>query len=252
MSSPQHDPERDAAAYLCGDLAPTARASFEAHLVGCDACWSEVTEARTGRALAEGLRVAAPQDLRELLRAIASTTPDAPAGDVVAAMCPSRPRHWAARPVVRRAVALAATVVVLGIGVAVLGPQEQNPQASLVAAASEFEAEPLDGAPAEARPPVPAIGTMTYQGAVAKPLAGQPALVYRYADGDGHRVLLMSSTVDFPRAANAEPIDAMGKDWIASVDGVQILCADYDGLSWLVISDSREEAVAAGRAAGLT
>lgn len=251
MTTPQHDPERDAAAYLGGDLAPAGREKFEAHMLICDACWSEVSQARTGRALAEGLREAAPQDLRELLRAIASS-PEQTGSAAALVLRPAGGRRRALGGVaLRRLAATAAVVAVLGVGVALLIPQTADGEATLVAAASVFQADSREGAPAQVQPPVQSIAGMTYQGALAQPLAGQPALIYRYTDAAGHRVVLMSSTEEFPRAVNAQAIDPMGKNWIASVDGAQMLCVSHGGLSWLVISDSRDEALAAGREAGL-
>lgn len=249
MSTPAHNPEREAAAFLGGELPAAQRAAFEQHTLGCDACWSEVSEARTGRALAEGLRESAPQDLRELLRAIAASSPDASAADRVVPLRPRRrsgPRGRSAR-----ILATAATLAVLGTGVVLLVPDDRNTEAPLAAAAAVFQHDPRGAVAAVAQPPVRVVAGMPYQGSAVQPLAGQPALVHRYADSSGRRVLLVSSSVDFPRAGNAQPIDAMGRSWIASVDGVQMLCVDHDGLSWLVISDSRDEALAAGREAGL-
>lgn len=251
MTTAQHDPERDAAGLLGGDLPPAARAAFEAHMLSCDACWSEVSRARTGRALAEGLRESAPQDLRELLRAIASTSPESAGAEAAGARRPARPSRLPSNRRTAKVLAAAATLAVLAAGAVLLVPGSENREASLIAAASVFQNEPRNAVPVQAQPPVRNIAGMAFQGSVAQPLAGQPALVYRYADTAGHRVVLVSSSVEFPRAANAVPIDAMGKNWIATVDGTQMLCVDHDGLSWLVMSDSRDEALAAGREAGL-
>ncbi len=249
MTTSEHNPERDAAAYLGADLPPGAREAFETHMLGCDACWSEVSEARTGRALAEGLREAAPQDLRERLRAIAASIPE-PAGTAPADL--GAAGRAGGRMRFTRILTAAAAVAALGVAALVLVPGPEDPEATtLVAAASVFQTAPVDTAPTQAGPPVPRIGAMAWQGTVAQPVAGQATLVHRYADAAGHRVVLMSSTTQFPRALGAEPIDAMGKDWIATVDGVQMLCVDHDGLSWLVLSDSRDQALAAGREAGL-
>ena len=74
----RHDPERTAAAYLAGELAPRQRERFEAHVLGCDDCWREVTAGRQGRALAESLREVAPQHLRERIRATIAAAPAPP------------------------------------------------------------------------------------------------------------------------------------------------------------------------------
>lgn len=251
MTTPTHDPERDAAAFLGGEMPAAVRAEFEAHMLSCDACWSEVSQARDGRALAEGLRESAPQDLRELLRAIASSSPDPSSPDTVPPLSRADRvrRHVEARGA--GLLAVAATLAVLGAGAVWLMPDAENPDAALMAAASVFRAQSRGADAPAAQPPVRTIAGMSFQGAMAQPLAGQAALIYRYADAAGHQVALVSSTSEFPRAAAAEPIDAMGKDWIATVGGTQMLCVDHDGLSWLVIGDSRDEALAAGRAAGL-
>lgn len=251
MTTPAHDPERDAAAYLGGDVPNGSREAFETHMLTCDPCWSEVSAARTGRGLAEGLRAAAPQDLRELLRAIASTAPEPTRADLAVPQPPRAARPGRLRVRAVRILAAAATLAVVGYGALLWLPDAENREASLVAAASVFSGDPRGAAPAQAQPPVRSIGGMAWQGTVAQPLAGQPALVHRYADAAGHRVVLMSSTIEFPRARNARAIDPMGKNWIASVDGVQMLCVDHDGLSWLVISDSMDAALTAGREAGL-
>ncbi len=54
--------------YLAGELALADNERFEAHLVGCDSCWSAVSQDRRGRALAESLRELAPAALRDRVR----------------------------------------------------------------------------------------------------------------------------------------------------------------------------------------
>lgn len=253
MTTPQHDPERDAAAYLGGDLPPVVRAAFETHMLTCDPCWTEVSEARTGRALAEALREAAPQDLRELLRTIAASAPERtdPERAFVTGSGRARFRQLSLRTRTGRIVAAAASVAVLAVGVTTLIPGSSNPEASLVAAAALYQTHPRDADPAPGAPPVRSIDGMSWRGSVQQSLAGQPAVVHRYADAAGHRVLLMSSTVEFPRAVSAKPVGPMGKNWIATIGRAVMFCAAAYGLSWLVLADSDEQALAAGRAAGL-
>ncbi|MGQ0623081.1 MAG: anti-sigma factor family protein [Sporichthyaceae bacterium] len=253
MTTPQPCGEAGtAAAYLGGEMFAAARVEFEAHLLACDTCWAEVNAVRGGRALAEELREAAPQELRERLRAIATGGSDsAPVPNIaMPGMRPRyrRPRH---RVTVALAVAMAAVVVVLGAGLSLItaGPRDTDP--ALLAAASAYRSEGSGSVPVQAPPPARVLADMTWQGTTARLLAGQPALAHRYANPAGHGVLLVSSPVHFPRPANAEAIAATRSGWIASVDGVQILGADRDGLSWLVICAARETALAAGRAAGL-
>ncbi len=64
-----HDPERNAAEYVTGELPRRARRWFEAHLLGCDECWQEVLLGRLGRRLAEETREQAPARLRDRVRA---------------------------------------------------------------------------------------------------------------------------------------------------------------------------------------
>lgn len=64
-----HDPERNAAEYVSGELRRRARRWFEAHLLKCEDCWREVLLGRVGRRIAESARELAPPDLREDVRA---------------------------------------------------------------------------------------------------------------------------------------------------------------------------------------
>src|SRR5919109_2327713 len=52
----RHDPEANAAAYLAGVTSTRARRRFEAHILECEKCWSEVNLGREGRGLAESAR----------------------------------------------------------------------------------------------------------------------------------------------------------------------------------------------------
>lgn len=250
MNPAIHDPQRDAASYLDGALSADSRRSFEAHMVACDACWAEISAARTGRALAESLRESAPQTIRERLRAIATTEPDA---DAPVEATPQRPARW--RSGTGRIVAAGASIAVVAValtGVApsvITGPDSaQNP---LQAAATVYQADTAQTGAAAEQPPLRRIGDLTWQGTAVQPLAGQAAVVHRYRDAAGHRLMLVSSTEQFPRADTAQTVGP-GPSWIADIDGAVMFCADRDGLSWLVITDSRAQALAAGRAVGLT
>jgi anti-sigma factor RsiW len=63
-----HDPERNAAEYVSGELRRRARRWFEAHLLDCEDCWREVLLGRAGRRVAESARELAPAELREDVR----------------------------------------------------------------------------------------------------------------------------------------------------------------------------------------
>jgi hypothetical protein len=64
-----HDPERNAAEYVSGELSRRARRWLEAHLLHCEDCWREVLLGRTGRRLAEETRQQAPAALRDRIQA---------------------------------------------------------------------------------------------------------------------------------------------------------------------------------------
>ena len=67
--SRRHDPERNAAEYVSGELTARARRWFERHIVDCDDCWREVILGRFGRRVAEDAREPVPPGLRDRVRA---------------------------------------------------------------------------------------------------------------------------------------------------------------------------------------
>ncbi len=75
MRMRRHDPERDAAEYVSGELRPRARRWFETHLLACEDCWLEVLLGRFGRRLAEEVRELAPAGLRDKIRAVVELSP---------------------------------------------------------------------------------------------------------------------------------------------------------------------------------
>jgi hypothetical protein len=65
-----HDPERNAAEYVSGELGGRrVRRWFDAHLLECEDCWREVLLGRLGRRLATDFRETAPSALRDRVRA---------------------------------------------------------------------------------------------------------------------------------------------------------------------------------------
>lgn len=72
-----HDPERNAAEYVSGELGRRATRWFEAHLLNCEDCWREVLLGRLGRRVAEEAREPAPAALRERVRAAVQFTSQA-------------------------------------------------------------------------------------------------------------------------------------------------------------------------------
>lgn len=76
-----HDPERNAAEYVSGELSRRATRWFEAHLLHCEDCWREVLLGRLGRRVAEEAREQAPAGLRDHVRAAVQFTGEGgPAG----------------------------------------------------------------------------------------------------------------------------------------------------------------------------
>ncbi|GIU99146.1 MAG: hypothetical protein KatS3mg014_0762 [Actinomycetota bacterium] len=65
----RHDPERNAAEYVSGELSRRAIRWFEAHLLDCEDCWRETLLGRLGRAVAEDAREPVPAGLRDRVRA---------------------------------------------------------------------------------------------------------------------------------------------------------------------------------------
>ena len=76
-----HDPERNAAEYVTGELSRRATRWFEAHLLHCEDCWREVLLGRLGRRMAEEAREQASASLRDRVRAaVQFTSEGGPAG----------------------------------------------------------------------------------------------------------------------------------------------------------------------------
>jgi anti-sigma-K factor RskA len=69
VRSRRHDPERNAAEYVSGDLSARARRWFEQHMLDCEDCWREVVLGRIGRRAAEDAREPVPMGLRDRVRA---------------------------------------------------------------------------------------------------------------------------------------------------------------------------------------
>lgn len=72
----RHDPERNAAEYVSGDLSTRARRWFEQHLLDCEDCWREVVLGRRGRRAAEDAREPVPVGLRDRVRAAVQLSTD--------------------------------------------------------------------------------------------------------------------------------------------------------------------------------
>ncbi len=114
------------AAYVSGELVDdSAHTAFEAHLLACEDCWSEVEAGRCGRELVERAREAAPDQLRE--RILTMTVP----------------RAHGRRPLLLSAAAACLAVVVAAIvaGVAL----HRGPEEPVAAAVAGYRTEQLPG-----------------------------------------------------------------------------------------------------------
>jgi Putative zinc-finger len=235
----RHDPERTAAAYLAGELAPRQRDRFEAHMLGCDDCWREVTAGRAGRALAESLREVAPQQLRERVRA---TIAAAPAGRR------RRIRLGTRMPALIGVVAALVAVGVAG-GLLVVREHASAQPAPITAAVASYRAGVAAWTPTVEPAPASQLGGLTWQGASRGELAGLPVVAHTYQDVAGHRLVLLVADQPFPQAVGARHASS-GATWTAQVDGAVLYCADHPAPSLLLGAD-RAEVVAAAQRLGL-
>lgn len=211
----RHDPEHDAARLLGGVLSPPERETFTHHLLHCPNCWAEVDQARRGRALAEGLRTAAPVHLRDRVRALV----DAQTGDDDVAAGPPRGRdRWLLRLGVPVAAA-AALALVLSLGTS-------DEPASLQEAVADYTAQELPGAqlPAERAPDLSALDLQPV-GAGGGSYAGLQVDGYAYRDPVGRRVVLYLSEEPFPEAPGAQMLSGEGGPWVVERGDVIVLCA---------------------------
>ena len=217
-----HEPERDAALYVQGEMADRERRVFESHLLTCERCWNEVQQARRGRALAERGRELSPQELREHIRA------------AVALSEPTR------RLRVRIMAPLAATVVLGLIGASVLitaelrGRTLEQPRPIAAALASFRSETPPSPAPTVYTPPDLRAAGLTLVDSGRSSLGGLPVDVFWFTDGRT-KVALFFSTSRFPQAVGATERAGTIHGWEASVDGVQLACADSP-VSYLLMS----------------
>jgi hypothetical protein len=231
----RHDPERAAAAYLGGELSPRQRERFEAHLLGCEDCWREVTAGRDGRALAESLREVAPQHLRERIRA-----------SIAAAPAPRR--RWVRLPALLGAVGV---LVALGLAGGLLAGRAHAPAqpAPIAAAVASYRDGVAAWESSAAPPPARQLGGLAWQGARRGELAGLPVVAHAYQDAAGHRVVLLVAGHSFPQAVGARHASS-GATWTAQVNGLMLFCADHPAPSLLLGAD-RAQVLAAAQRLGL-
>jgi hypothetical protein len=244
----RHDPERAAAAYLGGELWRRQRERFEAHLLGCDDCWGEVQAGRRGRALGESLRQAAPQHLRDRVRATVEV-------EVVAAASvhprPARSgvRRWWHGPAGLGVVGVAlGLVVAVAVAVTMLagGGEPAGQPAAITAAVRSYPAGAPGWKPSADVPPARLLGDLAWQRSSRGEVAGLPVVAFLYRDLAGDRVLLLRGARPFPQAAGARHVSS-GATWLARVDGLAVFCADRPAPSLLVGADQTKVQLAAER-----
>ena len=213
----RHDAERDAARFLGGAMSPDERHDFTGHLLGCNACWSEVERGRRGRGLAESTRTAAPGALRDRVRALVQAEPDS-------TPVPSASRRGAVRrwlvPVGVPVAAAAAVALILTSGSGTSEPP------SLRQAVADFSAGQLPGAQLPARG-APDLSRLDLQpvGAGGGTYAGLDVDGYAYRDDVGRRIVLYLSEQAFPEAPGARRLAGEDGPWVAQRGDVTVLCA---------------------------
>jgi len=213
-----HDGELEAGRFLGGDMTGVEREAFSRHLLTCAPCWDEVERGRTGRALAESVRTAAPVELRDRVRGLVEAESLA---ETRAAVGRRVRRRWLV-PVGVPGAAAAALVLVLAVG---RGPTEPP---ALREAVADFTAHELPGAQLPSRQAPDLTGLdLQPMGAGAGIYAGLDVDGYAYQDPAGRRIVLYLSDDPFPEAPGALQLAGQDGPWVAQRDGVVVLCARF-------------------------
>ena len=220
-----HEPERESALYIQGEMPARSRRRFESHLLSCEECWQEVQQARSGRALAERARELSPPRLREDVRA-------------AVAMSEALGRRRA-RILVPVIAAVVAGIVASGLLIANLfgegGPGQPTP---IAAALTSFRSEqiPASRSTLHAPPDLSAAGLRLLGGGRSS-LGGMAVDAFWFTDGRT-RILLFLGSRRFPEAVGARERAGAVHGWRAAVDGIQLVCADSP-VSYLLMSRDR-------------
>ncbi len=216
-----HDPERDVAAYVSGELSPKDLRRFETHLMECELCWREVQLNREGRRLAESGREQAPTTLREDVRAAVALSTES-----------SRRRRRVAFAAIAIVVIMAAaTGLVLDLGSSATQPPE------IAAALASYRSGSMPLVPPHgSAPDLSAVG-LTFSGGGATRLASAPADVFAYRAPSGDRVILFEAAWAFPEAVGATESRGMARGWTARADGLSLLCGSRPTSFLLVGTD---------------
>lgn len=216
-----HEPERDAAAYLGGEMSRRRRRFFEAHIIECDDCWHEVDTGRRGRSVAESGRELAPQRIRETVRA--SVEAIEPGG-----------RRWRWR--YTGAIGVAAVAVALLAAPLFFFSSQQPPVIDAVLA--DFRGGHEVGTRAD--PALPSrLGDLRLKEARAGSMSDMSVVIHVYEDDAGHQVTVYQADETFPVAQDADH-DSGGVTWTARTDGVLMYCSDRPIPSLVVGDDSKE------------
>jgi hypothetical protein len=215
-----HDPERSAAAYVSGEMRRRERRRFEAHLLGCEECWREVSLGWRGRGLVETSREIAPAGLRDEIRAALSIEPHPPR--------------------LPRRLVLATTAVVLIVlsivSVVQIRDRHQPPAISSAIAAARTETLASRGPATREAPDLSSQGLRLIMGERVD-LAGLMSDAFMYRDAAGESVFLFVSGSPFPVARGATRRPQGGQGWRAQSDGMTLICGDRP-LNYLVIAEN--------------
>jgi hypothetical protein len=235
LRSRSHDPERNAAAYVGGEMSRRERRWFEGHLIGCEECWREMQLDQEGRRRAEGLRELAPSRLRDDVRAAVTFS---------GGSAHPRPRGV----LIGVAAALAALAAGL-VSVSLLGRGTPREPASIAAAVAAYRADRVPaGVPQRTAPDLGGAG-LRLSDAGHGSLAELSADVFSYRDAEGDVLYVFMSPSTFPAATTAET-SGMAQGWSARDDGLLMVCRSQPHAYLLIGTDAslvqRADAVMSG------
>jgi hypothetical protein len=219
---PGHDPEQAAAEYVSGDMSRRKRLRFDEHLLECEDCWREVSIGRTGRRVAEAGRELTPSALRESVRAAVAFEVDGS----------PRPRR-----LVLLVVSVIAAMVLAGTVASVVLLTRGEQPAPIAAAVNAFRSQrlPLTDTPTVSPPDLGGTG-LELAASGRTSLGGLQADLFVYRGTGGERIHLYLSRVPFPVARGAAAPSGQAHGWVATDDGVALLCAD-EPVSYLLLGD---------------
>jgi hypothetical protein len=200
-----HDPERAAASYLCGERT-VDRERFESHLMACEECWAEVRAGQRGRRLAEAAREIAPPALREEVRAAILLERSA------------RPRPF-------RVIGAVMGLVALGVAGLMVAHGARRPQ-PVEAALAMFRSSrmTMNGPASRPAPDLSAVGLRLLAAGRAE-LGGFGVDLFSYGGPARGRVLVLVSDRAFSPPRGAVERTGTTHGWVASDDGVSMICA---------------------------